>query len=228
MELAGLFTTAFLVGLSGAMMPGPLLTVTIGETARHGIVAAPLIILGHIALELILVVALALGMVNVLKTGASQWMAVFGGLFMLWMGWGMIRGVIAGRVSLPPHKDTSEAGVKPEQSLLNSKNDWLLKSRLVLSGGLISLANPYWLLWWATVGLGYTTVALKSGTIGVAFFFTGHALSDLVWYFMIGAAVSGGRKYFTEAVYKVVLVVCGFFLFGMGGFFIHYGVSYIM
>ena len=102
MELAGLFTTAFLVGLSGAMMPGPLLTVTIGETARHGIVAAPLIILGHIALELILVVALALGMVNVLKTGASQWMAVFGGLFMLWMGWGMIRGVIAGRFHYHP------------------------------------------------------------------------------------------------------------------------------
>jgi hypothetical protein len=45
---------------------------------------------------------------------------------------------------------------------------------------------------------------------------------------MIGADVSGGRKYFTEAVYKVVLVVCGFFLFGMGGYFIHYGVSYIM
>lgn len=223
MEPAGLFTTAFLVGFSGAMMPGPLLTVTIGETARNGIVAAPFIILGHIVLELILVTALALGVANVLISTASQWMAIFGGLFMLWMGWGMVRGAITGRASLPSQKDKSEVMVKQEQSMAG-KNDWLLKSRLVLTGGLVSLANPYWLLWWATVGLGYTTIALKSGTIGITSFFTGHALSDTVWYLMIGAAVSGGRKFFTDVVYKAILIICGFFLFGMGGYFIYYGV----
>ncbi|NLW45661.1 MAG: LysE family transporter [Syntrophomonadaceae bacterium] len=227
MELAGLFTTAFLVGLSGAVMPGPLLTVTIGETVRHGMVAAPLIILGHLTLELILVAALALGMVNVVKTGASPWMAILGGLFMLWMGWGMMRDVISGRISLPTHNDASGTAAEVKQSRPGNKIDWLLQSRLVLTGGIISLANPYWLLWWATVGLGYTTMALKSGTIGVASFFSGHALSDLVWYLMIGAAVSGGRKFFTDKIYKALLIICGFFLLGIGGYFIHYGVSYI-
>lgn len=223
MEPAEIFTTAFLVGFSGAMMPGPLLTVTIGETARHGMVAAPFIILGHIVLELILVTVLAMGMANVLMTTASQWMAIFGGLFMLWMGWGMVRGAITGQVSLPPHNDNSEAMAKPEQSLPD-KNDWLLKARLALTGGLVSLANPYWIIWWATVGLGYTTIAIKSGTIGITSFFTGHALSDTVWYLMIGATVSGGRRFFTDIVYKTILIICGFFLFGMGGYFIYYGV----
>ncbi len=34
-SVAGIAITSFLVGLSGAMMPGPVLTVTIGETAAR-------------------------------------------------------------------------------------------------------------------------------------------------------------------------------------------------
>ena len=54
MELLAIFTTAFVVGFSGAMMPGPLLTVTIGESARRGFSAGPLLVLGHAVLELAL------------------------------------------------------------------------------------------------------------------------------------------------------------------------------
>ena len=74
------------------------------------------------------------------------------------------------------------------------------------------------------MGLGYITMEIESGTVGVASFFTGHISSDLAWYIMIGAVVSGGRRLFNETVYRGVLLVCGVFLFGMGGYFIHYGV----
>lgn len=37
MDYFSLFTTAFLVGLSGAMMAGPMLTVTISEVPRLGL-----------------------------------------------------------------------------------------------------------------------------------------------------------------------------------------------
>ena len=53
-----IFFTSFVIALSGALMPGPLLTVTISESARRGFVAGPLLIAGHGLLELALVVAL--------------------------------------------------------------------------------------------------------------------------------------------------------------------------
>jgi threonine/homoserine/homoserine lactone efflux protein len=42
-----LFVTSFIVALSGAVMPGPLLTVTISETSRRGLMTGPLLIVGH-------------------------------------------------------------------------------------------------------------------------------------------------------------------------------------
>lgn len=224
MEVVGLFVTAFIVGLSGAMMPGPLLTVIIGETARHGIIAAPLIILGHITLELLLVGALVMGLAGFLNSSASQWVAIFGGFFMLWMGWNMVRDVFGGRISFPTRDPVAEGAAEPEPPLpVNNESGWI-RGKLIITGVFISLANPYWILWWVTVGLGYVTLAAKSGTIGIASFFSGHAFSDFAWYIMVGAVVSGGRKFFNDAVYRGVLVACGVFLFGLGGYFIHYGV----
>lgn len=229
MESAELFITAFIVGFSGAMMPGPLLTVTIGETARHGVAAAPLIVLGHIILELLLVLVLVTGLAGVLNSSLSQWVAICGGLFMLWMGWGMIRDVLAGRVSLPPTgKSLAESEAEQNVPAAGCHNSGWIRTRLVVTGILISLANPYWIIWWATVGLGYITMAIKSGFVGLTSFFTGHISSDLVWYIMIGMVVSSGRRFFNDTVYKGVLVVCGVFLFGMGGFFINYGVFNVL
>ena len=65
MELAliflGIFSSSFLIALSGALMPGPLLTYTVAESARRGFWAGPIIMLGHGFLELGLVVLLLLG-----------------------------------------------------------------------------------------------------------------------------------------------------------------------
>ena len=52
--LAGVPITSFIVALSGALMPGPLLTLTVGEAARR-VLGGPLIIVGHALLELALV-----------------------------------------------------------------------------------------------------------------------------------------------------------------------------
>ncbi len=202
-------------------MPGPLLTITIGETARYGLIAAPLIVLGHALLELLFVGATAAGLTGFLTQGVSKWLAVMGGAFMLLMGWGMFRDVLLRRVSLAQiHGKASTDEMLPGESKY-----YLNYGMLVLSGILISLANPYWIVWWGTIGLGHITIALKAGVIGLTSFYTGHILSDLVWYSLVGAAIVGGRRFFSDSVYRGILLFCGIFLVGLGIYFIYYGIA---
>ncbi|MFX4262385.1 LysE family transporter [Pelotomaculum propionicicum] len=227
MEISAIFTTAFIVGFSGAMMPGPLLTVTIGESARRGFKAGPLIVLGHAFLELALILALAGGLSVLLTTPrVSQTIAVLGGAFLLYMGAGMARDAAAGRVSL---KMSDQAGQEVNHSnsggISPGTGHAAAQKRMhpVLAGILVSVSNPYWTLWWATVGLGYITLSLQKGTLGLTSFFTGHILADLVWYSLISAAVAGGRKFLSDRIYGGIITACGIFLIGLGIYFLYYG-----
>ena len=47
MELAALFFDSFIIGFSGALMPGPVLAVGIAETPKHGWQTGPVLIIGH-------------------------------------------------------------------------------------------------------------------------------------------------------------------------------------
>lgn len=228
MELLAIFTTAFVVGFSGAMMPGPLLTVTIGESARRGFSAGPLLVLGHAILELALVFALVSGLSFFLsRTGVTHAIAVFGGAFLVYLGYGMTRDALAGRVSLSlgqPGGETGGAGEMPgggESAVGRAGQGARLHP--VVAGILTSISNPYWTLWWATIGLGYITLSLNSGFAGLTAFFTGHILADLTWYSLIAAVVAGGRKFLSERAYRGILSLCGVFLVGLGGYFLYFG-----
>ncbi|MDD4550373.1 MAG: LysE family transporter, partial [Syntrophomonadaceae bacterium] len=101
MQIPALFVTAFIVGLSGAMMPGPLLTLTITESARRGFIAGPLIVLGHAILELILVLALLAGAaVYLSQPGVTRIISILGGGFLIYLGIITVRDILAGRVQL--------------------------------------------------------------------------------------------------------------------------------
>jgi threonine/homoserine/homoserine lactone efflux protein len=146
-----LFVTSFIVALSGAVMPGPLLTVTISESPRRGIMTGPLLIVGHAVLELALVLALLMGLAPVLKMKpVFIVIALAGSAVLLWMGVGMLK-------SLPT-------------MVLTTAGDNAEGNNLILSGILMSLANPYWSIWWATIGLGYILHSMDAGVMGVVAF----------------------------------------------------------
>lgn len=213
MDLLYLFLTSFIVALSGAMMPGPLLTVTISESAKKGLIAVPLLILGHGLLEAVLVIALIAGFSAFLtKPSVGITIAIIGGTFLVWMGWNMARDAYSGKVEFSSLSDKGDIQ-KPVNNKMNP----------VLAGALVSLSNPYWSLWWATIGLGYITMALAFGITGVIVFFTGHILADLAWYYMIGAGIVGGKRFLKPNIYKWIIITCGLFLVTLGISFIHYG-----
>jgi threonine/homoserine/homoserine lactone efflux protein len=227
MDLWYIFITAFIVGLSGAMMPGPLLTVTITESARRGFIAGPLLILGHALLEGALLIALVLGLGTILTQPATgKIIAVVGGVFLTWMGVQMARDAHRGNIEL---KDIStvDTGGQGEDTGKKGSDKWLFSGSMhpVPAGILVSLSNPYWTLWWATIGLGYITMSLKQGSAGVLSFFAGHISADLGWYSLVAAGVISGRRFLGANVYRAIIVVCGIFLVFLGLSFIYYGLK---
>lgn len=212
MELINVFLTAFWLAFSGAMMPGPMFTVTINETMKRGKIAGPLIVLGHAILELALVVGLIFGLNLIIRNqSVSAGIGIMGGGFLLWMGWDMIKSVNSGSVSLNLEAREDGSTLGP-----------------VLAGIVTSLSNPYWTLWWATVGLTFLTMAKKAGLIGVGVFFAGHILADLVWYSAVSYAVARGKKFMSDKVYRGIITVCGGFLVFLAGMFFIEGMKWML
>ena len=93
-NLALIFGSSFIIALSGALMPGPVLAVTITEASRIGLRAGPLIMLGHALLELALFSLLVLGFVHFINHPVVLGVVgVAGGLILLWMSCGMLKGL---------------------------------------------------------------------------------------------------------------------------------------
>jgi threonine/homoserine/homoserine lactone efflux protein len=226
--VTGIALTSFLVGLSGAMMPGPVLTITIGETAARltevgsaqgggdlgshgsaqetrarllrGALAGPLIVLGHGILEAGLVLAVVLGLGELLaRTQVVGWIGVLGGAALVWFACGMFRGM----------RKLSLTGVAPGAG----------RSHPVLAGILMSLSNPYWALWWATIGLGYIALSLRLGPVGLVAFYGGHILSDLVWYGAVSLSLVMGHRLLTDRAYRGLVAACASFLLAFGLYF---------
>ena len=204
LPLITIFCTSFVIALSGAMMPGPLLTATISETSRQGFKAGPLLILGHGILELFLVLALILGLAPFIQRQEVFIFTAFAGaVILVWMAVGMLR------------------------ALHGLHIDWEKKSagsnHLIISGILLSIANPYWTIWWASIGLGYILYSQKFGIPGILFFFLGHIMADLTWYAIVSLAVDRGRHFLTDRLYRGVIGVCASFLIVFACYFAYSG-----
>jgi threonine/homoserine/homoserine lactone efflux protein len=205
MAYLSIFFTSMIVALSGAMMPGPLLTINISESLRRGAIAGPLLMAGHAILELLLVVALLLGLSPLFKNDVFFVMvALVGGATMFWMAFGMFR-------SLPTLSVRTNVAVDR-------------KNNLVVAGALMSLANPYWIIWWATIGIGYITRCQDLGFPGVGVFYSGHILGDVLWYVSISIAIAKGRSLFTDRTYRVIIGCCGAFLVAFAGYLVYSGI----
>ncbi len=207
-----LFWSAFVVGLSGAMAPGPVLTATISETMKRGFVAGPLIVLGHAILEMILLAAVVAGLGSWITTPVVMIVLSLGGGALL-IGMGI---------------QTAWTAPKAVGEAMSIKADPKAALRgPVLTGILMSLSNPYWTLWWATIGLNFAAIALKNGALGLGSFYTGHILADLSWYSIVSAAAASGRRICPRSVYIGLIAFCGIALIGLGIYFVFSGIRRI-
>jgi len=204
-----IFASSLLVAYSGALMPGPMLTVVVSESPQHGFAAGPLVVLGHAVLELTLIVALVVGLGSLLERHSVQAaVEIGGGAMLVWMGASMALAVMRGHVSL---KWEHDAAAPP-------------RAQPVLAGILASLSNPYWLIWWATIGMAYLSKSYAAGALGVGAFYVGHIMGDLTWYSAVSGLMAAGRRFIGLSVYKGLLVFCGAFLVVLAVVFLYAGV----
>jgi len=206
-QLVGALTlggAAFFVALSGAMAPGPYLTVTITRTLQHGRLSALLMLVGHAALEGLLLVGFAFGLDTVLALPVvTRVTALAGGAVLLWMGFDLLRGAVRGTISLERETTGTVSPLGP-----------------VIQGATVSLSNPYWTLWWATIGVKLAADGLAIGPLGILAFFIGHELGDLAWYAFVIIAVSKGRHLLTDRPYRAIVGGLAVFLLFLGGSFV--------
>ena len=210
MELLALFFNSFVVGFSGALMPGPLLAVGIAETPHHGWKTGPVISLGHAIAEIGIVVVLSLGVAAVAQhktvTGV---IGVAGGTALIVMGVMMAYDLLKGRVTYSGQDETT------------SKS----RRRLAGKGITASLSNPYWFVWWATTGLAFLVKSMQFGWIGPVVFYFGHIMSDLVWYSFVSIMLWQGRRLLVGKGLQALILACAVFLVYLGVRFIVDGLS---
>jgi threonine/homoserine/homoserine lactone efflux protein len=202
---------AFVIALTGAMAPGPFLTVTITETARGGRKAALLLLAGHALLEALLLVGFAFGLQAFLtRPAVGTALALVGGAFLVWMSGDLLLGVARRTISL----ESARADAPGTQARFGG----------VFRGAAVSLSNPYWTLWWATIGVKLASDALVAGPLGIAAFFLGHEAADVAWYALIAQTVHSGRRFLSDRVYRGLLGACGLLLFALAVNFLFAGV----
>lgn len=202
--MAEIFLTALTVGFSGAMMPGPLLTYTIKQSLSRGPASGFIITLGHALLELVLLILIFLGLNIILQSEAAQiTIGISGGLMLVYMGADMIVRAVKNKLSAGADGRSGSRG-------------------MMLSGAVISAANPYFLLWWAVIGLNLVLRSYNEfGFIGVAVFFAGHMSSDFIWYGAVSVIVGTTRKFIKQTPYRVIIAALGALLVFFGGNFVY-------
>ena len=185
------FGLAWLIAFSGAATPGPLLALVIGQVLAQGFGAVLLILLGHALLEVLFIGGFALGLMRVLRRPRVRGaLALVGGLALAWMG-----------LDILLHAGEATLAANGSQALA-----WPL---LIAAGAGVSLSNPYFTGWWATVGTGQMATFNLRRPADYAVFWLGHELGVIVWYVFVAALLALGRHLLSDPVYQGLLLACG-------------------
>ena len=174
------------ISLSGVMAPGPVTAaaIAVGARSRH---AGSLIAFGHGAVELPLIILIVFGAGKLLELPAAQIViGLAGGAFLIVMATQMLSSLRS-----VENFEAKFSGTTP-----------------LLTGILLSATNPYFLLWWATIGLALATTAVNLGIWAFVLFAIVHWLCDFVWLCALSWASFKGSVLLGPRLRWIVLLIC--------------------
>jgi len=184
------------ISLSGVMLPGPLTAATIAKGYQDKN-AGILIALGHAVIEFPLMALVYFGFAHFLTSPETKRVVgLAGGLMLVFLGLMMLRAI---------RKAPGEAADLPYNSFVTG---------IIMTGG-----NPYFYLWWATIGVALIAIAADFGVYGLLLFAVVHWSCDLVWEQFISMSVFKTRHLWTQKVQRIVFGICALVLVGFGAWF---------
>lgn len=208
-SLAAIFAFSFVIGLGAVVSPGPVSTAIVSQAPKKGWMAGPWIATGHSLMELLMVGLIGVGLTTILAHPAARLLIAFaGGVVLSWMGLQMLYQVVQSQIHLPT---TQQTGMT-------------LRSRQFVGlGVLTTVSNPFWYTWWVTVAAGYLAQAQSTGLAPIIAFYLGHISADYTWDTLLATAITSGRRWMNDRVYRSIFSLCGIFFLYLGGTFLRNG-----
>jgi len=206
MELVFFLAKVVGVSLSGVMAPGPVTAAAIAMGARNRFAGA-LMALGHGIIEFPLMILITLGMDAILESAATKVVIGFaGGAFLLIMA-----------IQMLPSLRKAEG---EEAKVIGGGP---VVAGLVLSGG-----NPFFFVWWASVGLNLAITASGFGIWAFAIFAVVHWLCDLIWFSVLSWASFKGSVLLGPRGQKTIMWICSLTMFVFGLIFIYHAAAILV
>jgi len=204
--LTGFLLKAVGISLSGVMAPGAVTTAAIAQGAQRRW-AGVWMAVGHGIIEIPLIFLIMFGLGVLFQ---ADWFKIavglFGGAFLVWMGIGMLR----------------------DRGAADSPSGQVTNAGPMMTGLILSAGNPYFLLWWATVGLNLALEARTLGWLAFVLFALVHWLCDLVWLTILSFGSFHGTNVLGPRAQRIVLYVCGVALALFGLHFLYRAVALLL
>ena len=193
------------ISLSGVMMPGPLFAVAIAKSYKSRFAGAQIAV-GHALVEIPLMLLIYFGFAQFFQEELAQIiLSVLGGGVLVWLGIGMLR---------------------TKTRVIERGKD--LPYNSVVAGVVTSALNPFFVLWWATIGSMLIMKSLSFGITGFALLIPTHWLCDLVWLSFVSILVYRTQSLWGRKFQEGLFITGSLLLIGFGVWFLISGLRLVV
>ena len=190
-----------IISASGVMSPGPLFAANITYGLREGVKSGIKIAIGHSIVELPLVILLGIGVFSLeIFPEFRTIISIFGAITLF---------VFAGIQIKTILKKNKNISLKPKQGP-------------IVTGILLSALNPFFIVWWLTIGFKLISDAMLIWAFaGILIVFVFHIWMDFAWLGITAFLASKSRKIISNRNYKIMILVLSLTL-------IYFGITFLI
>jgi len=200
--LLPILASIIVISFSGVMMPGPMFAVTLAKSYRSPW-AGVKIALGHAVVEVPLILLIYFGFAQFFQHSITQLvLSILGGGMIIWLGIAMFRA---------------------RTDVVRQGKD--LSYNSFIAGIITTGLNPFFLLWWATIGSMLIMKFLDFGIPGLGIFTVAHWLCDLTWLSFISVVVYRTHTLWGSKFQEWLFIACSLLLVGFGCWFLISGIQ---